>query len=535
MPATKPRPALVLLDELFAVNHKGEIHKASGRKSAPLQKDDVASAIAKELKIPFEGDARDKIMTLVKGWYNATLFYEKKRSSIPRPEPSSFGKAFLSQLMLSPEGIYLRTHPESNEYTSKGNLTLNPTQYDALFRSMISSPVGKALQQRYLTTPHSLLNDYEKIKVGFTYKSRIIPPLREVWSKAWLPIICNQCSSTTPVPITTSPTTPCLRYIDLTKVEAADAAGAPTPTWDLIFSQVSKSYRDVILAWIWSVLETQNRGRQALWLLDGGRGRKTVITNVFLKFFGDAAVATSYTSVDQPWFYYNIAESALAIIPDNKNAKLLMKGKIHSLLGGDTVPVEGKYRDTVNRRLTTKLLVMSNEPPTLNTYKVSDTSRLLCVPIQVKQGLFKAEEKGTDPFEAALMGEMYALLARGRAAYTRLCPNHYNIELTDEIRLEIEGTLETADDGVLESEQELEFERFTTHHLEITGSPDDIVRVQDLYTTFMHSFSNNSQLWSDFINYLQLQHKVRKRRRGNNPREFVGMCIRGRPGGGLIT
>ena len=204
----------------------------------------------------------------------------------------------------------------------------------------------------------------------------------------------------------------------------------PTPTWDQFLSRVD--YPNVFLAWVWSVFDPENMGRQALWLYGKGADGKSRVLVALTEIFGKRQTGSvSQDGINGQFFYSKVYGKRLTIYGDCKNTRLISQGKIHSLLGGDYVQIESKGRDAFHDRVYSRLLVSANDHPEIDFSLKNESSRIieLCI-----DSVDKSLAEGDRNFESNLVTEQWGFLYKCRQAYAELCPSRMEIRLPKELK-----------------------------------------------------------------------------------------------------
>lgn len=195
----------------------------------------------------------------------------------------------------------------------------------------------------------------------------------------------------------------------------------PHPAWDQFLDRCS--HPETIRAYIWSIFEPSNFGRQALWLQgEGGDGKSTVL-RVLANFMGVQHTLTiGLGSYDSEFFYGSVYGKRLAIYPDCKNVSVLRKEKIKSMLGRDIAQINGKYEKPFSAQIYCKMLIGSNWLPQINWGDNSERSRLLVCTVRSYE-----DEFGDPDFEFKLAEQLPAFLLTCEADYKLQCPRGMNL------------------------------------------------------------------------------------------------------------
>lgn len=225
-----------------------------------------------------------------------------------------------------------------------------------------------------------------------------------------------------------------------------------TPAWDGWLEQMPPVCRPIFRAWVWSIFDPRNRGRQCVWLRDGGYSGKSSVGRALNLYMGGVGVGTiSKGSTSSQFAYSTVFGKRLLVYGDNKNPRLLSTEVVHSILGGDAVQVERKGQDSFSAILHAKLVVFSNVLPEIDLFARNEVSRVLYIPLSEPpehvlkrycevgfDGKVMRREDGTPIFvggnlTADLLGEMPCFLTRCRADYATYCPSGQDIAIPQEM------------------------------------------------------------------------------------------------------
>jgi hypothetical protein len=223
---------------------------------------------------------------------------------------------------------------------------------------------------------------------------------------------------TPPAAISWSPLEPAFRVLDPAILKHGD-----TPNWDSFLSRMD--YPEIFKAYVWSIFEPRNTGRQALWLKGEGSDGKSSAINALSAFLGrDYVLSISKGTYDETFFFGQAFGKRMAVYMDCKNTYILKSEKIKSLLGRDTVLINKKNQTEFSAQVYSKLLVASNFFPKINYNDNSERSRLLLCEVATFQ-----DEFGDPDFEYNLEKEVPAFLLQCKEAYIAHCPNNVNLRV----------------------------------------------------------------------------------------------------------
>lgn len=209
-----------------------------------------------------------------------------------------------------------------------------------------------------------------------------------------------------------SKTEKCQHYLDIDSVREG-----PTPAWDQFLSRCEMA--DEFLAFIWSIFDVRDRGRQLCFVRDAGGGGKSAVTKALFSWLGEAATAFDSSTLDNSFGAESRVGKRLLIDADSKQYGLIVHEQIHKITGGDKGPINPKNKKMYMADLYAKCLVMSNYYPKISSDINNERSRLLFIKVNPRQG------SGIDlNWEQGLIDERDFLLFKAREAYGRVCHNH---------------------------------------------------------------------------------------------------------------
>jgi len=315
-----------------------------------------------------------------------------------------------------------------------------------------------------------------------------------------------------------------------------------TPNWDGWLTTMKDYMRPVFMAWIYSIFDAKNMGRQCLWLEDNGYTGKSSMSRAISSFMGNIGVgALSKDSLSNQFGYSNVYGKRFVIYGDNKNPRLLSSEKIHSVLGGDTVSIERKSKQAFTGRVHAKILVSSNCKPEVDMYARNEDSRIIHIKLSDpdkevmkkycatdKDGNIKYYPNGNPIFiggnlEEELLDEMPAFLHKCQDFYKALCPNRKDIILP-------EKAIQDKEENCVSMEME-KFERFSDDCLEF--GEDCWVQPYELLEEYK-MFNNGKEVkpleYAQVKRFLESMHHVKNgkvRHNGKSIRVLRGVKIQG--------
>lgn len=298
-------------------------------------------------------------------------------------------------------------------------------------------------------------------------------------------------------------------------LNSADLVDAPTPTWDEFLARLEP--KETFMAYVWSVFEPKNFGRQAMWMFgEGGDGKSTALRAI-ANYMGTRHTLTiGIGSYDKNFFFGEAYAKRLAIYPDCKNAQVLRKERIKQLLGKDIVPVDNKHEKVFSAEVYAKLFVASNWMPQINYQDASERTRLLVCKIK----RFK-NEFGDPDFELKLTQEMGAFLYKCREMYAQECPNGMNLRVSAEMQQIIKTECSAIDADLIE--------QFINEKLEVKEglSITKTKMNSELKEFFSHASATGMSTFAfnDLLKHLNTI-GIKMKKEKDEVSEFVGIGIR---------
>lgn len=340
--------------------------------------------------------------------------------------------------------------------------------------------------------------------------------------------------------VSNSPDEDCLHYIDLDEIRTH--FDEPCPAWDKYMTRYTEDEANVFKAWIWGIFDASNHGRQMLYLHDTGQSGKSAVIKAITTVLGERLVSAAQKNTFTNQFgVAKIWDKRLITIGDNKNLKIIMSQFIHSVLGGDTMEVEYKGKNSFSARICCKVLVASNELPEIDLMADNETSRIIILQPKLSEERMEAEgllkkkangdvvrlpsgrpqNLGDARFEKALCDEFKAFLAHCEVVYKELCPTGENIALPDSLWDVIRSAQSTP-----EQMYEDIFERL----FDATGNPDDFlqrVSVQQAFDVYCKDHSCYRELsYNDFRTWMLKKTQIRQGSLANGSKGYRGIVLK---------
>jgi len=320
-------------------------------------------------------------------------------------------------------------------------------------------------------------------------------------------------------------------YFDSTTISEG-----PCPKWTEWMEVFPEYAKPVFRAWMWSIFDAKNKGRQAMWLQDQGYTGKSSMISALTKFVGHQTVAAiSKDSLGNQFGYSTIYGRRLAVFGDSKNPKLLHDSKIHSILGGDVVSVERKNVQAFSAQVHAKILIGSNHTPEIDLGARSEITRILYIPLHEpslktmkkfckvdERGKIMRQEDGTPVFigghlEDELFAEIGHFLFSCQKDYDELCPNRKDILMPKEMYHDL--TTRCA------SPEHMEIEKFVSTELvfdiNATVEPGELM---EKYREHQASKKGSHFDFSRLKTYLETKHQVKFIVRGEK-RYLLGVTL----------
>lgn len=371
------------------------------------------------------------------------------------------------------------------------------------------------------TVESTTLDDGNQITITyaerFSYEGDYVDLIAENLEYLWgVPQLCI------PMPkiFTNDPAVPCFHYYDLESVKTVEGQ---YPAWEEFITRFSEEEADVFKAFVWSIFDAENRGRQCLYLLDRGYSGKSAIINAIANAIGsELHVALSKESLSNQFAFSKIWDKRFVTIGDNKNPNLVRSQAMHSMLGGDIVDVEYKGRDPFPSRLQCKVFVASNVNLNIDVKARNEYTRVL--PIHpddsddalIARGIAALNEDGSprrtsdgniivvgDPtWEGRLINEFRAFLASCYPVYQRMCPKRMDI-IIPERSAEILATFDDDRAALLEE--------ILDRNFEITNDETDFIERARMQRAFVEAQKDDETYKEARLTFSEWKEFLRRR------------------------
>lgn len=315
-----------------------------------------------------------------------------------------------------------------------------------------------------------------------------------------------------PVPYATRPGIPCITYKNLFDYMHA----GETPTWDFYLTRYTTDEADVLKAFIYSIFDAENKGRQLLYIYDTGFSGKSAMINAISAGLGDGLVAAlQKDSLSNQFGLAKVWDKRLCTIDDNKNPNIIRSEKMHMMLGNGRGEIEQKGRNSFSAQFNLKVIAAGNILPEIDTFATHEISRLILLKPKVTDsilqqiaaknadGSIKMDSYGRPVligdanFSNRLAEELPAFLSKCKTIYDQLCPNNANIILPDSCR----DALYDLDDAETSSYDAAVYDLFMLE----PGLSMPSQELADAYYGFAPKYhlDASSRGYSEFCTYLQ--------------------------------
>ena len=347
-----------------------------------------------------------------------------------------------------------------------------------------------------------------------------------------------------PKVISNDPTEPCLNFIDLNG-KAKEAEGGETEAWGRFLKKMTPEEGDVFKAFIWSIFDARNHGRQILYLYDDGYSGKSAVMKAIQEALGTRLCgAVQKDSMSNQFAFSKVWDKRLVTIGDNKNTHLHQSEKMKMLTGNDMADVERKNRDSFSWVMSAKVMVASNTPLEVNLRERNERTRVLPIKINftidqmIEEGVVAVDEAGKPKFDkygdpifvgdgtdwpSRLRDQFWSFMASCRPAYESLCPRHTDIIIPDSCL----NNLETFSNDLMDDYQAIFDNICVVDNLAFTRS-------SELKRTFGRAVSelfdkDPSLKYEGFKEFLHTHYKLtisRSREVENRARGYMGIRLK---------
>lgn len=246
------------------------------------------------------------------------------------------------------------------------------------------------------------------------------------------------------------------------RLDPALLTSGPTPSWDGFLARVDQP--EVFMAYIWSIFDERNKGRQCLWMYGHGHDGKSTVINAFLDWFGrQHSFMIAEGDYQNAFFFGKVHGKRVGAFMDCTNPTLLRQGRIKQILGGDTVDINDKFQTPFSAEVYARLFILSNEPPQIVYEDESQRTRLLVVRISKF-----TDDRGDANFREKLVAEMPAFLAKCKAVYPRYFTTGFNMKVPAPMDDFIKTICATVDSDIMQD--------FIAQHLKF-GPQEEVTKL----------------------------------------------------------
>lgn len=353
----------------------------------------------------------------------------------------------------------------------------------------------------------------EKYKFKGDFVDLLADNLSYLWGE-------NRIRMPMPKIFTNDRNTPCLHFFDL---EAAKEVQGEHPAWDEFTSRFTPDEADVFRAFVWSIFDAENRGRQCLYIYDRGYSGKGVVFDAIAHYIGsDLHAALSKDSAVNQFAYSKVWDKRLVTVGDNKNANFIRSQFAHSLLGGDWIDVECKGQDSFSAKPQCRVMVGSNKALSIDAKARNEFSRVL--PIHpddsedalIKRDLVALDEDGNprhndlgdpillgDPeWGEKLKAQFPAFLASCWPAYQKWCPRRCEIIMPKETAERIAS---------FDDDRTALLEEILGRNFEITNSENDFIERANMQRAFVEAQKDDETYKEARLTFAEWKEFLRRR------------------------
>lgn len=179
------------------------------------------------------------------------------------------------------------------------------------------------------------------------------------------------------VNFTNDPNKYCLACMEIDKLPIGE-----TPAWDSFLYQFKREiYRELFMAWVFSVFKDDNFGRQLCWINGMGKTGKSTAMSVIRDYLQTINSELTRT-IEDTWREDKFSLAAykncrLALVANNINRGLLRRITIQNLTGNDPVTIRKMCKENESATIYSKVLVCSNYPPFVHVHLEHEISRII--------------------------------------------------------------------------------------------------------------------------------------------------------------
>ncbi len=289
--------------------------------------------------------------------------------------------------------------------------------------SPYSADIDKAYEQYITLHKTSLLWSEKERTAG------IIIPLSKKWKKLKDEIITNYKFAVDEI-VEFSNDKSVMKYVffDLDNLKEGQHKH-----WSIWEKQLKPEDVSIYRAFIYSIFVSDAKGRQVLWLYDGGKRGKTMTMNAIANAGGgkDFCSSPKKQQLQNQFFGTYFAGKRLVIMDDMEDPFLLNNTIIKSLTGGGRMAVEKKGEKPYDFEPNLKVIIGSNIKPVLSGLHAEDSRLILVEVMPPKQEDFEYMKTVSKDLVNILKDEFFYYLNTCKEAYELKCPYGGDIELDE--------------------------------------------------------------------------------------------------------
>lgn len=259
-----------------------------------------------------------------------------------------------------------------------------------------------------------------------------------------------------------------LFHIDLDQI--LDTEGTH-PTWDHYMKRYTDAEGKVFKAFLWSIFDARNTGRQMLYIYDpqGFSGKSMAMAALAEALGPNLVAAMQKDTLNNRFGFAKVWNKRCTIIDDNKNTLLLKSEKMHQLLGNGYAEIEPKGKSSFTARLQSKVIANGNVQLSIDTDAAHERTRVIVIEPKLTDDMLKEfvvldehgnvkrdrngrpQYIGDTTFGDRLKSEFRSFLVECRDAYAELCPTRSSIILPDEMLEKIDNLSDNFTDTIDDS------------------------------------------------------------------------------------
>lgn len=310
----------------------------------------------------------------------------------------------------------------------------------------------------YRSTTKTVGNESRTFKVPVSMelsdaKGNVIEPIDFIVKNTDSLVARPELKTMMPRIYTNDPSVPALCYIDLDSI----CKPGPCPTWDKFMERYRKDHADAFMAFIWSIFDADNDGRQMLYIYDrSGFTGKSNVLNCIADVLGQRmCMSLQKDSLNNQFSLAKVWDKRLVTIGDNKNPRLLMSEKMHMMTGHDKAEIEIKNRSSFQATLECRVIASGNIPLEIHPDATHEITRVIIITPNMTEDILKEfcmvdadgkvmyrpdgtpKYKGDRNFKKRLKAEFPQFLTKCREVYGRMCPTGTEIMISDEMYMDI--------------------------------------------------------------------------------------------------